>query len=79
MDTRCLAAETSVAGDTRMAVGRFMNRQMKPTGICPSPVLTVFVADDESYGALPDRDLVLKELQSPPVGGARQTTTSTNP
>jgi hypothetical protein len=62
-----------------MAVGQAMNLQMKLTSICPSPVLTVFVVDDESHEALPDGALALKELQSPPVGDARQTNPSTNP
>jgi hypothetical protein len=65
MDNRWLATEIFVAGDTCLAVGQAMNRQMKSAGICPSPVL-------------PDRGRALMELRSPPVGGARQTATSTN-
>jgi hypothetical protein len=33
MYNRCFATEISVAGDTRLAVGQAMNRQMKPAGI----------------------------------------------
>src|ERR1035441_2547630 len=48
MVTPCLAAETSVAGGARAAVGQATNRSTRLPATCPSPVPTVFVVDDDA-------------------------------
>jgi len=48
MSARCVATGISGAGDTGVAAGQMLNRQVKPAGMGPSPVPTVFVVDDDA-------------------------------
>jgi len=48
MSARCATTGSSAAGDNRMTAGQTLNRQTRPTGVCPSPVPTIFVVDDDA-------------------------------